>query len=354
MNSTVEKIANAVLYEGYILYPYRASAVKNQQRWNFGAVYPEAYSNATNGTDAWTMQTECLVHSRDQTSLDVKVRFLHLVSREAGELIGPASETDPNLTEFNVVPMLQVNGQYFQTWQEAIEREIVISAFDLSGAEPEPRQCAFSFPATGAIEPLRDEQTGRIAGVLSRRQQAIAGRCEVSAHRLTQDLLRVTVQIMNVTPMTDARWENREAALLRALVSTHAILKLRNGEFVSLLDPPATLAETAAQCRNVGTYPVLVGVEGERDCMLSSPIILYDYPQIAPESAGDLYDGTEIDEILTLRIMTMTDEEKREMRSVDERARQILERTEKLSMEEMMKLHGALRYPGQAEEKKHE
>ena len=88
--------------------------------------------------------------------------------------------------------------------------------------------------------------------------------------------------------------------------------------------------------------------------MLSSPIILYDYPQIAPESAGDLYDGTEIDEILTLRIMTLTDEEKREMRSVDERARQILERTEKLSTHEMMKLHGALRYPGHPGEKKHE
>lgn len=352
--TTVEKIANAVLYEGYILYPYRASAVKNQQRWNFGAVYPEAYSNATKGVDSWTMQTECLVHSGRQTSLEVKVRFLHLVSREAGELITPASESDPNLSDFNVVPMLEVNGQYFQTWQEAIEREIEISGFELSAADPEPLQLAFSFPATHAIEPLRDEETGRIAGVLSRRQQAIAGRCEVSARRLTQDLLRVSVQIANVSPMTQARWEDREAALLRALVSTHTILNLSGGEFVSLLDPPATLAEAVAQCQNVGTYPVLVGVEGERDCMLSSPIILYDYPQIAPESAGDLYDGTEIDEILTLRIMTLTDEEKREMRSVDERARQILERTEKLSTQEMMKLHGALRYPVHTEEKKHE
>jgi hydrogenase maturation protease len=77
--------------------------------------------------------------------------------------------------------------------------------------------------------------------------------------------------------------------------------------------------------------------------MLSSPIILYDYPQIAPESAGDLFDGTEIDEILTLRIMTLTDAEKREMRGVDERARRILERTETLPAEQLMKLHGAMR-----------
>jgi hydrogenase maturation protease len=77
--------------------------------------------------------------------------------------------------------------------------------------------------------------------------------------------------------------------------------------------------------------------------MLSSPIILYDYPQVAPESPGDLFDGGEIDEILSLRIMTMTDEEKQEMRDSDERTRKILERTENLPEEQLMKLHGALR-----------
>ena len=77
--------------------------------------------------------------------------------------------------------------------------------------------------------------------------------------------------------------------------------------------------------------------------MLSSPIILYDYPQIAPESPGALFDGTEIDEILTLRIMTLTDEEKREMRTVDERAREILERTENMPPDQLMKIHGVLR-----------
>jgi hydrogenase maturation protease len=88
---------------------------------------------------------------------------------------------------------------------------------------------------------------------------------------------------------------------------------------------------------------VLVGEEGQRDCILSSPIILYDYPQIAPESAGDLFDGTEIDEILTLRIMSLSDEEKREMRSVDARARQLLDRTESLSAEQFMRLHGVMK-----------
>jgi hydrogenase maturation protease len=88
---------------------------------------------------------------------------------------------------------------------------------------------------------------------------------------------------------------------------------------------------------------VLVGEPGQRDTPLASPIILYDYPQIAPESAGDLFDGTEIDEILSLRILTLTDEEKQEIRESDERARQILERTESMPAEQFMKLHGAVR-----------
>ena len=87
----------------------------------------------------------------------------------------------------------------------------------------------------------------------------------------------------------------------------------------------------------------MVGEEGERSMMLSSPIILYDYPQVAPESHGDLFDGTEIDEILTLRIMTLTDEEKEQVRAADERARALLDRTEALSGEDMMKLHGTIR-----------
>ena len=89
---------------------------------------------------------------------------------------------------------------------------------------------------------------------------------------------------------------------------------MQDGEFVSLLEPPPEFQEAAAACSNVGTWPVLAGEPGQRDTVLSSPIILYDYPQIAPESPGDLFDGTEIDEILSLRILTLTDEEKSAMR----------------------------------------
>ena len=84
--------------------------------------------------------------------------------------------------------------------------------------------------------------------------------------------------------------------------------------------------------------------------MVSSPIILYDYPKIAPESPGDLFDSAEIDEILTLRIMTMTDEEKREMRGVDEQARRILERTEALPSGDLLRMHGVMRETNPADE----
>lgn len=343
----VERIADAVLYEGYILYPYRPSAVKNQQRWNFGALCPESYSRAQGGTEAWTMQTECLATGDAATALDVKVRFLHLSEREVcvpsadsrdGELQAPVTDA-----ELQVVPSLEVGGRLFQTWQESVERDVALCALNLCEVVDQPRRLAFSFPKSREVELLRDEASGQLVGVIIRRRQSVEGAIEVTAQHATSGGFKVTVRILNLTPLEDAGVRSRDEALMRSFVSTHTILNVRGGEFVSLLDPPEVYAAAAAGCRNVGTYPVMVGEEGERGCLLSSPIILYDYPQIAPESAGELFDGTEIDEILTLRIMTMTDEEKREMRGADERARRILERTEQLPAEQLMKMHGAMR-----------
>jgi hypothetical protein len=340
----VEKIADAVLYEGYILYPYRPSAVKNQQRWNFGALCPQSYSLAQGGAEAWSMQTECLAVGGPQTTLDVKIRFLHLLVREVCELTKPLAELgDGSEPDSRVVASLEVNGRLFQTWQEATEREVSLPGFNLSKTVDQTQRLTFSFPESREIEPLRAESSGQIVGVIIRQQQAIEGVIEVAAERVGEEAFKITARILNLTPLEDADRKNRDEALMRSLVSTHTILGVRDGEFVSLLDPPDSYREAAALCQNTGTYPVLAGEEGERDCMLSSPIILYDYPQIAPESAGELFDGTEIDEILTLRIMTLTDEEKREMRGADERARRILERTETLPLEQLMKMHGAMK-----------
>ena len=325
----VEKIADAVLYEGYILYPYRQSAIKNQQRWNFGVLCPESFSVAQGGTEAWSMQTECLISGSSEVALEVKVRFLHLLMRDI---------CDP---QSRVVQAIQVNGQILQTWQEAGEREVCVPLLTLEDGVS--RQFPFGFPASEQLETLTDTISGEIAGHILRRQQAVEGTIDVTVKSLRDGLTKLNVSIRNTTTFEDAGQKSRDEALMRSMVSTHTILGLRRGQFVSLLDPPEDCREAANGCSNIGTYPVLVGEEGELDCMLSSPIILYDYPQIAPESAGALFDGTEIDEILTLRIMTLTDEEKEEIRAGDERARQILERTETLPQEQFLKMHGAMK-----------
>ena len=291
--SLVEKIADAVLYEGYILYPYRPSAVKNQQRWNFGVLCPESYAFAQRGTECSTMQTECLLEADSRTTVDVRVRFLHLRLRDS--------------------------------WQEAVEREVVLPRIKIAGFSS-PERVKFDFPGS-------DEET----------QHAVSGEVEISAVTAVKSVLKLSVVIRNLTTFGAANMRSRDDALLHSFVSTHTILEAQQGAFVSLLDTPDEYKAAASQCVNTGTFPVLVGDEDQRAWLLSSPIILYDYPQIAPQSAGDLFDATEIDEILTLRIMSLTDDEKREMRGAGELARRLLERTESLSPVQLMNLHGLMK-----------
>ncbi len=339
----VERIVNAVLYEGYILYPYRPSAMKNRQRWNFGALVPRYYSEAQQGTDRWRMQTECLVRASQHTTLYIKARFLHLMARVVGKLDIPLSELpDETEPDFQHVASLNIDGQVFHSWQEAIERDVSSPGLNLEELAAQPRRLKFDFTAKQERLPLIDSG-GRIVGLIIRNQRCVGGAVEISAEPIADRLFKMRVEISNSVRMEEADLKNRDEALMQSLVSTHAILSVQDGEFVSLLDPPEHLREFAASCQNIGCWPVLVGEAGERDCLLASPIILYDYPQVAPESTGDLFDSTEIDELLMLRIMTLTDEEKFEMRAVDEHARQILERTEKFGLEHLTRLHGAVR-----------
>jgi hypothetical protein len=339
----VDKIAEAVLYEGYMLYPYRPSSVKNQQRWNFGVLCPQSYSEAQNGSEAWTMQTECLVKGSSLTGIEVRVRFLQLVVRSVGELAALTSAMPPEKTpKFSLVEKLMVNGRVYQPWQEALEREIIVSICNLEALARNAVTQAITFPAERQFEFL-SELDGRIAGILIREREALTGEVGVSVERYGGGIFKVSVRISNANSFEVTKDTTREDALVRSLVSAHTVMGVQDGGFISLLAPPKSMSGLAASCANIGTWPVLVGEEGQSDTLLSSPIILYDYPQIAPESAGDLFDGTEIDEILSLRIMTLTDDEKREMSQSDERARQMLERTEAMPAEQFMKLHGVLR-----------
>ncbi len=339
--AAVDRIADAVMYEGYILYPYRPSA-KNRQRWTFGGLYPAAWCPPGSG-DASANQTECLVSGGPETTFEAVVRFLHLSARQAGQVMPPVAEWPAGAEPpFRPVEALRVGGRVYPTWQEAEPREVAFEETPLSQLVAHPRSRPFAFVGGRQSEPVRNEG-GEVVGVLVREKRPIGGVVEVSARQVGEGLYRVALRVANRTHPDDAGRLSRDQAQLHALVSTHALLGVRGGEFVSLMDPPGRWRQAAADCRNVGTWPVLAGEEGQADTMLSSPIILYDYPRVAPESPGDFFDGTEIDEMLTLRIMTMTDDEKREMAAVDERAGALLARTEAMAREQLMGLHGTVR-----------
>jgi hypothetical protein len=349
---SIDAIARAVLYEGYMLYPYRPSSVKNRQRFNFGVLYPQAYSEAQTGSDAWSMQTECLLEAPSLASVEVRVRFLKLVARSVAKQAASlqASDAPP---AFENASRLEVDGKLFVPWQEAVECEVRVPACSLDSLSRKQVEWKFAFPAGQEHELLHDAD-GRVVGMVARKQEAVQGSVEIQAARAAEGVYKVQARVKNLTAFAvenDARELGREPALVRSLVSAHILLGVDNGQFVSLLEPGENLTELAASCENRGAWPVLVGAEGERDTMLALPIILYDYPQIAPESPGDLFDGTEIDEILALRILTMTDAEKSETRNTDERARRMLERTEALPIEQLRKLHGTLREFGPGKER---
>jgi hypothetical protein len=341
----VDQIADAILYEAYMLYPYRPS-VKNRQRWTFGGLYPRAYCEAQPGADAPSNQTECLVHGGLETWFGAAVRFLHLTERTVGECTPPLHNWPANGPEapYRRVESLQIGTAAYYSWQEAEPREVHVSDVQLGVLVGQPLRQEVHLPGRRWLEPLRS--TGAdVIGVLVREQQPIDAAIELQAVAVDHELYKIMLKVMNETKLEDVASRGRDDAVLRSLVSTHSILGVDRGEFVSLLDPPERYRAVAAACHNVGTWPVLVGAEEEKDAMLSSPIILYDYPRVAPESPGQLFDSTEIDEILTLRIQTLTDEEKRTAAALDERVRNLLTRTEALAREELLGLHGTLRGP---------
>jgi hypothetical protein len=332
------KIANAVLYEGYMLYPYRPSSTKNQQRCTFGTLYPDMHPDVLRGAEPCRNQTQCLVTATPSSTIGIRARFLHMQSRD----VEPSFSLNGH--DFSRAAMISTfpaaSAPEVQSWDKAIER-IVDLELQLCEVLDRPRTTPFEFLPSLEIIDLHDG-SGEFVGRVRKTQVPVAGRIRISSEPLHHaEVFRLTVEVVNATSY--AQGSDRTPALLSCFVSAHTILGITDGEFISLLDPPQHLREAAAACRNIGLYPVLAGEQGEHDVMLSSPIILYDYPQIAPESAGDFFDATEMDEMLTLRVMTLTDDEKREMRDSDPRLRELLERTEATAREQLARTHGAIR-----------
>jgi hypothetical protein len=332
-----QKVADVVLYEGYVLYPYRASSAKNRVRFQFGVVAPRG-SVEPGGSDWWDMQTECLVEPGADPVVDLKVRFLQLQARAVEAARGDAPEG------FEPVEFLDLGDERLVAWDEGVERELELGGIPLAELLAAERRAVVAVPGGEDVEALRTA-AGELRGRLVRRRWPIEAVVRLTAETAgTADgLLRLRVRIENQAAWPPGAAPDRDVALRTSLLGAHTMLAVRGGAFVSLLDPPQAAATAAAACANLHTWPVLIGPAGSRDVMLSSPIILYDHPAVAEESPGDLCDATEIDEILTLRIMTLTEDEKREARGTDARARQIVNRSDTLPPEVMERLHGAVR-----------
>ena len=310
----VRRIADAVLYEGYILYPYRASAQKNRSRWQFGVLMPPAYAAADPYENSMT-QAECVFEHYGQPGVEVTVRFLQVQRRRT---LGGGDTAAP------------------PAWDEAVEHEVTagVAGPDLFG---DPYVTGFAIPG--------GEDHEELAGArLVRRREPLAGSVAVHATPLPGPwrAARLTVRVTNQTagvagPMA------REAALPGALVAAHMIITVSGGAFFSMTDPPEWASPQVGHCENIGCWPVLAGPGDSRQVMLASPIILPDHPEVAPESPGELYDGTEIDEILTLRTLALSDEEKDAARATDPRAAALIDRVEAMDPRTMGRLHGTIR-----------
>jgi hypothetical protein len=320
MTDHVRAIADAVLYEGYILWPYRRSATKNRQRWTFGGVYPPEHSRE-HPDDPSRLQAQVLLEARPDATADVVVRFLQVVERRIARGTGCRRVFVDELT---------VAGERHLAWDEAVERE-VHTVLSVGG---EGREVAIDVRTGSSQERLGDE------GAIVRTWQSLRGSVDLHAEAAGDGLFRLTVRVRNETPWAG---DDRQEALRRTFCSTHVVLHAEEGAFVSASDPPPAAEDAAAACDNSGLWPVLVGDDGARETMLAAPIILSDYPQVAPESPGDLFDATEIDKLLILNVLALTPEEQAEMRASDPRAREILDRCAALSPEELMRLHGAIR-----------
>jgi hypothetical protein len=328
-------VADAVMLEGYLLYPYRASTTKNQLRWQFGVVAPRRWSEAT-GSDPSQLDLYCLVQATGSARLSGQLRFLQLRRR----MVQQATEAGD---AFLPVASLELNGRLYLPWDEGEVREVEVQAplTELEAGASAVR----SFRAPGQLDlELFSRADGAPVGRLVRETLPLAGELRVFSECLLPDqqLYRVQVRVENHSDGADPQ-AGREESLRTALLGAHLLLAVEGGRFISLLDPPAWAAAAARSCSNCGLYPVLVEEGPGQDAVLAAPYILDDYPRIAPESHGDFFDATEIDELLTLRTLTLTDQEKRELRATDDRAGALLDRVEASAPSMVERLHGAFR-----------
>jgi hypothetical protein len=281
MADRLEELLGTLLYEGYALYPYTPGTAKNATPTPFGIVYPPAYA-ATVGSAYDRLRIVGVAIPADGCTVDAEVRFLEPVSD------GHA--------------------------HSAAERRLAIGPLPVGGPEP-----------VHLVQPF---------GL-----GAVSGRVRLNVEPLGDGLHRVALCVHNSTAL-DAAPAGRAEALQSSLLSTHPVLRLSAGRFASPLERGGAVGAAVAACESLNTFPVLA-TEGD-DVLLGAAIVLPDHPQLAPESRGDLFDGTEIEEALLLHVLALSDGERDEITRQDPAVRAMIERAAAATPEDLLALHGRL------------
>lgn len=338
------QVADAVLYEGYVLFPYRASALKNRYRWQWGVVVPRAQVEL-GASEPSTMSCEVQLRAAPGSRIDVTARFLHLRLRQLVDADGrPVDE-------------LEVDGAPIPTWEEGIEHEVTAHVTALE-RDSHGRAAGAGRRARERFVLEAGEERERLgaAGLAVRTTWEVTGELRVDVEPAGGGVWTLRAAVHN-----DTAWSRRRAprddVLRRSIVGVHVLAHAHDGTFASVIDPPDWAADDLKQR---GLHPVLIGsagpgptthaqdrlrrtaIEGS-NVVLGAPIILYDHPRIAPESPGPSFDATEVDELLALAVMGLTDDEKRRARATDPRAAALIDRTDTLPAAVQERLHGAIR-----------
>ena len=219
--SLVDQVVNSVLYEGYILYPYRPSSIKNRSRFTFGRVYPEAFSISQNGAEPFVMQTECLVQSTGASLVQVTIRFLHPLAREIRPLEPKEAEHSRD-ADSKPVQELRVDDRLYQTWQEAVERTVALAPQSIRAIAERSFELPFTFPSSCTRESICDD-AGEVVGMMTRRQEELQGRVEIGATSIDAEVFKLSVRVVNQTRVSDSELTSEDAVIMRTFASTHAI-----------------------------------------------------------------------------------------------------------------------------------
>ncbi len=279
----LEELVKTLLYEGYALYPYTPGATKNATPTPFGIVYPPVYA------------------AGGPTTFD-RIRMQGVV--EAGE----DAAGGPPCALAVEVRFLEAAGER----HEGVERRVELPATPLA-------QLADGVGTEFAFDRVR-------------------GRVRMAAQAFEDGIVRISACVHNTTEVGEGL--DRSTALRSSLLSTHVIARVQGGRFLSPIAPPEHAATAVLTSACVNTYPVLATPED--DVLLGAAIVLPDHPQIAPESRGDLFDGTEIEEALLLHLLALSDDERAEIAHQDPAVKEMLRRAIATTPEEFAKLRGRI------------